>query len=86
MPTTKPVSDLRNNYPEIEKLIQNEEVFLTKNGIGTSVIMNIEEYDKLKARLEIYQKLGEAEADIVAGDNGKDFRTCFKEMRKKING
>ena len=35
----RPVSDLRNKFPEIEKTVidSNTPVFLTKNGYGTMV-------------------------------------------------
>lgn len=45
----RPVSDLRNKYPEIEKLVleNDETIYLTKNGYGTMVVMSLEKYDKL---------------------------------------
>ena len=40
----RPVSDLRNKFPEIEETVigSNTPVFLTKNGYGTMVLMSIE--------------------------------------------
>ena len=56
----RPVSDLRNKYPEIEQLVLGgEEVYLTKNGYGSMVVMSIEQYSKLKDALEM--KLDEAD-------------------------
>ena len=45
----RPVSDLRNKYPEIEELVlkEDEAVYLTKNGYGSMVVMSIEKYSKL---------------------------------------
>ena len=45
----RPVSDLRNKYPEIEDLVLKEEqaVYLTKNGYGSMVVMSLEKYSKL---------------------------------------
>ena len=41
----RPVSDLRNKFPEIEKVVHGgETVFLTKNGYGSMVIMSLEKY------------------------------------------
>lgn len=82
----RPVSELRNNYTDIEKLIQEQEVCLTKNGVGVSVIMSIEDYNRLQAKIDIYQKLGEAEADIQNGDKGLNFREGLKVIREKYNG
>ena len=49
----RPVSDLRNKYPEIEQLVLGgEEVYITKNGYGSMVVMSIEQYSKLKDALE----------------------------------
>ena len=45
----RPVSDLRNKYPEIEDLVlkEDEAVYLTKNGYGSMVVMSLEKYSKL---------------------------------------
>lgn len=45
----RPVSDLRNKYPEIETLVlkEDEPVYLTKNGYGSMVVMSLEKYSKL---------------------------------------
>ena len=42
----RPVSDLRNKFPEVEETVitTNSPVFLTKNGYGTMVLMSIEQY------------------------------------------
>ena len=46
MPHIRPVSDLRNNFAEISKIVHetSEPVFLTKNGYGDMVVMSIEAY------------------------------------------
>ena len=46
MPQIRPVSDLRNKFAEISRIVheQNEPVFLTKNGCGDMVVMSIEDY------------------------------------------
>ncbi len=57
----RPVSDLRNKYPEIEELVlkENEEVYLTKNGYGTMVVMSLEKYSELIKEIELQNKLEE---------------------------
>ena len=44
----RPVSDLRNKYPEIEDLVlkEDEAVYLTKNGYGSMVVMSLEKYSR----------------------------------------
>ena len=50
----RPVSDLRNKFPEIEKYVENgEPVYLTKNGYGSMVVISIEQYEKLTQRAEL---------------------------------
>ncbi len=57
----RPVSDLRNKFPDVESqvMVSNEPVFLTKNGYGTMVLMSIDQYDKLTN--DLGSKLNEAD-------------------------
>ena len=50
----RPVSDLRNKYPEIEELVlkEDEAVYLTKNGYGSMVVMSLEKYSELMSEVE----------------------------------
>jgi len=49
----RPVSDLRNKFPEIEAIVNNDQaVFLTKNGYGSMVVMSIEAYSRLTEDIE----------------------------------
>lgn len=65
----RPVSDLRNKFPEIEETVinSNSPVFLTKNGYGTMVLMSVEQYSSLIDDVEI--KLDEA--DLFASKSRK---------------
>ncbi len=68
MPNIKPISDLRN-YNEILKDCQNgEPVFLTKNGRGKYVLLDIEDYEKQQTILKLLLQLNEAEEAIKTGD------------------
>lgn len=68
MPNIKPISDLRN-YNEILKDCQNgEPVFLTKNGRGKYVLLDIEEYEKQQTILKLLSQLNESEEAIKTGD------------------
>jgi len=82
MPQIRPVSDLRNNFTEISKIIHesNEPVFFTKNGYGDMVVMSIEEYEKMLFHSEITFKLLEAEKE--AGNTSK--RLSHEEVFSKI--
>lgn len=68
MPNIKPISDLRN-YNEVLKDCQNgEPVFLTKNGRGKYVLIDMEEYERQQTILKLLAKLNEAEETIKTGE------------------
>ena len=83
MPSIRPISDLRNKSHEIESYCREsgEPVFITKNGEDDLVVMSQAAYERDQARLELYQLLDEAEADIQAGDRGVSVAT----MRKRLS-
>lgn len=67
MPSILPVSDLRN-YNEVLKNCQiGEPVFLTKNGRGRFVVMDIEDYEREHAEKKLLMKLREAEEAVKDG-------------------
>lgn len=55
----RPVSDLRNRYPEIENLVlkEDEAVYLTKNGYGSMVVMSLEKYSNLMKEIDMERAL-----------------------------
>ena len=80
----RPVSDLRNKYPEIEQLVLGgEEVYLTKNGYGSMVVMSIEQYSKLKDALEM--KLDEADYQAESTDERLTHDDVFSKLRGRIS-
>ncbi|ACL21319.1 prevent-host-death family protein [Desulfitobacterium sp. LBE] len=80
MPNIKPVSDLRN-YNEVLRSCQvGEPVFLTKNGRGRYVLMDIQEYERQQAVVKLLSKLAEAE-DII--ETGKEWRT-LDDLKKAL--
>jgi prevent-host-death family protein len=85
MPVIRPISDLRNNFTNISETVHadDEPVFLTKNGIGDMVVMSLEYYEKQLARIELYQKLNQAQDEIRNGSTGKDAREVLKGLMIK---
>ena len=77
----RPVSDLRNNYPEIEKAVQaNGHVFLTKNGYGSMVVISIEEYSRLVNGVEL--ALDEADKAAKANSKRLTHEEVFSHFKK----
>ena len=89
----RPVSDLRNKYPEIEELVlkEDEAVYLTKNGHGSMVVMSLEKYAKLMSNKEyedyIENELDEADREAEDPNTKYYSHDEFKKMaRRKLDG
>lgn len=80
----RPVTDLRNRYPEVESDLKRGPVVLTKNGYGASVLVSISLYDKLIAKQALYEAIAKSEAEIDAG-NGLDARKALANMRATLH-
>ena len=88
----RPVSDLRNKYPEIEKLVlqEDEAVYLTKNGYGSMVVMSLDKYTKLMSNVEYNEYIENAleEAEREAQNPNTKYLThdeVFGKLRRKLN-
>ena len=57
MPSIKPVSDLRNYTEVLRGLAVGSPVFLTKNGRGKYVILEMEDYEKTQASIRLMSEL-----------------------------
>ena len=80
----RPVSDLRNKFPEIENTVLNtgEPVYLTKNGYGSMVVMSLEQYAALTDPIE--QKLDEADQAAEASPVRYTADEVFQQVKKRI--
>ncbi len=81
----RPVSDLRNKFPEIEETVlkTNSPVFLTKNGYGTMVLMSVEQYSALTDDIE--RKLDEADAAAAKSDVRYSVSEVFDRARRFVS-
>ena len=75
-----PVSDLRN-YNEVLRNCQvGEPVFLTKNGRGRFVVLDIEDYERDRAEKKLLAKLHEAENAVKDGEGW----LTLDELKKQV--
>lgn len=79
----RPVTDLRNHYPEVESDLERGPVVLTKNGYGASVLVSIALYDRLVARQSVREAIARSEAELDAGE-GLDARTALSATRAAL--
>jgi PHD/YefM family antitoxin component YafN of YafNO toxin-antitoxin module len=68
MPTILPIKELKNTA-KISRIVQeaDEPVFVTKNGYGDMVVMNMRVYEQTMMLNNLYAKLTEAENDFASG-------------------
>lgn len=57
MPNIKPISDLRNYTEVLREVTVDSPVFLTKNGRGRYVILDMHDYEKTQAMLRLMSEL-----------------------------
>ena len=88
MPIIKPISSLRNQTRDIASLCheQDEPVFLTTNGEGDLVVMSIEHYERLRARVELFGKLAVAQAQAASGEKGFTHTQVMRKLRQRLHG
>lgn len=86
MPKIRPVSDLRNKFAEISRIVQEtaEPVFLTKNGYGEMVVMSYETYENLHFESDVYSKLKEAEMEADHTSKRFSHKEVFDNLRKSL--
>ncbi len=98
----RPVSDLRNKYPEIEELVlkEDEAVYLTKNGYGSMVVMSLEKYaemiDEIQINKAIEERFGNIDIDKILLETEKELdnpdtkylnqEEVFSKARRIIDG
>lgn len=76
----RPVSDLRNKFPEIEGVVNNgDPVFLTKNGYGAMVVLSLEQYAELTGDVEL--KLDEADHAAAASNVRHTHEEVFSRLK-----
>ncbi|MDI6870470.1 MAG: type II toxin-antitoxin system Phd/YefM family antitoxin [Bacillota bacterium] len=88
MPIIRSTKDLRNNYAELSELVHKgaQPIFITKNGRDDTVLMSVAYYERQQAKLEIYRKLLEAEAEIQAGVPEVPLAEAVVRLRRGLNG
>lgn len=82
----KPSAVIRQNYAEISNICKEtgEPVFLTKNGEGDLVVMDIVAYDQRVKQLELREKLVEVEEMRKAGAPDIPARAVSENLRVRL--
>ncbi|WP_273484626.1 type II toxin-antitoxin system Phd/YefM family antitoxin [Desulforamulus ruminis] len=86
-PIIKPSSELRKNYNSIAEICRKSKapVFLTRNGEGDTVIMDLETYSRREEELALAARLLTAERDRLSGTGGVSIDEFERNMRAAID-
>ena len=85
-PIIKPSSELRKNYNSVAEICRTYKtpVFLTRNGEGDMVIMDVETYSRREEDLATAERLLAAERARLAGTVGYSVDEFQSNMQKAI--
>ena len=84
----RPSAAIRQNYNEIAEQCRKtaEPVFLTKNGEGDLVVMDIGTYNRREKMLKLREALLAVEEDRMRGSKGYSVDEVAAMMRNAIKG
>lgn len=82
----RPSAAIRQNYNEIAEMCRRtaEPIFLTKNGEGDLVVMDIETYNRREKMLKLREELIAVEEGRLHGAKGYSVGEVAEMMRKAI--
>lgn len=82
----RPSATIRQNYNEISELCKSsqEPVFLTKNGEGDLVVMDMETFNRREKMLNLRERLLSVEEDRLAGNKGYSISELDKYLDEVI--
>lgn len=83
----KPSAVMRNSYNEISDLCKktSQPVFLTKNGEGDLVVMDIETFNRREQMLQLREDLLAVEEDRLHGLEGHSVSDVVRMMKEAID-
>jgi PHD/YefM family antitoxin component YafN of YafNO toxin-antitoxin module len=82
----KPSSELRKNYNSIAEICRTEKqpVFLTRNGEGDTVLMDLDTYSRREEELALASRLLETERERLLGIKGYTVDEFKANMQRAI--
>lgn len=83
----RPSATIRQNYNEIAELCRKscEPVYLTKNGEGDLVVMDIESFTRREKMLKLREELLTVEENRLSGEKDYSVSEVTELMRKAIS-
>jgi len=83
----KPSTIMRNNYISISKLAKQtkEPIYLTRNGEGDLMVMDIGAFEEREALLNFKEKILAAEINKLAGARVHSLEEVEQRIKEKLN-
>lgn len=84
----KPSAALRNDYSSISKLAKEtkEPIYITKNGEGDLVIMDIEAFEKREQILKLRDRILQAEKERITGEETLTISEARRRLKERVDG
>lgn len=78
---------LRNDYAGISNLAKetNEPIYITKNGDGDLVVMNIEAFEKREQMLKLRERVLKAAQERIEGQPTMSVAEARRRLREQAN-
>lgn len=78
---------LRNDYAGISNLAKetNEPIYITKNGDGDLVVMNIKAFEKREQMLKLRERVLKAEQERIEGQPTMSVSEARRRLRERAN-
>ncbi len=86
MSQIRPVSDLRNSFADISRMVHEtkEPIILTKNGYGDMVVMAYEEYQSIQYEMGVMRELRTAELESESSKERYEHDEVIANIRAKL--
>ena len=81
----KASATLRNDYSSISKPAKetSEPIYITKNGEGDGVFMNIDAFERREQALELRLKVLQAEEERLRGEKTRSIQEARRELKER---
>jgi prevent-host-death family protein len=87
MLSTRPISDLRNHFSEVNKIVnsKNESIIFTVNGKASMAVMSFDRYSKMAHLDYVERALDEADTYAENQEENLTHDEVFSKIKAKIN-
>ena len=86
MENIRPISDLRNNYSELSRVVKesSEPMILTKNGYADMILMSVEQFEEREYKNKLQKKILASEAQYQKTKKTYSIDDVFERMIANI--